>query len=251
MDFASFAVQDTVAIIRLKHGVTNAINETLVSELDSLLAQAAYDRHIHSLVLTSSNNKFFSIGFDIPALYNLPKHDFKVFYQAFNRLCLALYSLPKPTLAALPGHAIAGGCILALCCDYRLIANGRKLMGLNEIRLGVPVPYPADRILREIVGGRQASVIMESGAFYSPEEASALGLVDQIESIEELETVAIEKIREIGTLSSPAFALIKQNRVEPVINHLTQVLDVKEEKFVERWYSSEARDLLTEAMKKF
>jgi len=251
MDFASFAVQDTVAIIRLKHGVTNAINETLVSELDSLLAQTAYDRHIHSLVLTSSNNKFFSIGFDIPALYNLPKHDFKVFYQAFNRLCLALHSWPKPTLAALPGHAIAGGCILALCCDYRLIANGRKLMGLNEIRLGVPVPYPADRILREIVGGRQASVIMESGAFYSPEEALVLGLVDQIEPIEALETVAIEKIREIGTLSSPAFALIKQNRVEPVTNHLIQVLDVKEEKFVERWYSPEARDLLTKAMKKF
>jgi len=251
MDLASFAIQDSVAIIRLKHGVTNAINVTLVSELYSLLARAANDHHIHSLILTSSNNKFFSIGFDIPALYDLPKHDFKVFYQAFNRLCLTLYSLPKPTLAALPGHAIAGGCILALCCDYRLIASGRKLMGLNEIKLGVPVPYPADRILREIVGGRQASVIMESGAFYSPEEASVLGLVDQIVLIEELETVAIEKMLNIGTLSPPAFAQIKQNRVELVTSHLTQVLEEKEEKFVECWYSPEAREHLAEALKKF
>lgn len=76
---------------------------------------------------------------------------------------LALYTLPKPVVAAITGHAIAGGCILALCCDYRFISEGRKLMGLNEVKLGVPVPYLADRVLHALVGTRYAREIIESG----------------------------------------------------------------------------------------
>jgi len=251
MDYVSYEDHDSVGIIRLRNGVTNAIDLALVTELENLLSQVARDSRVNSLVLTGSNDKFFSIGFAIPFLYDLPKQDFKVFYQAFNRLCLTLYSFPKPTLAAMSGHAIAGGCILALCCDYRLIASGHRLMGLNEIKLGVPVPYPSDRILREIVGGRQASLIMETGDFYTPEKALLLGLVDQVVSIDELETIAVEKIRGIGALSSPAFALIKHNRVGPVMDHLAQVLEAKEKAFIERWYSTEARQRLKDAMKKF
>jgi len=251
MDFVSYENHDSVGVIRLGHGVTNAIDLALVAELDDLLLQVSLDSRVHSLVLTGSNDKFFSIGFAIPSLYDLSERDFKVFYQAFNRFCITLYSFPKPTLAAMPGHAIAGGCILALCCDFRLIASGHRLMGLNEIKLGVPVPYPADRILREIVGVRQASWIMETGDFFSPEKALLLGLVDQIVPIDELETVAFEKVRNIGSLSPPAFALIKHNRVGPVIDHLEQAMEPKEEAFIERWYSPEARQHLKDAMKKF
>ncbi len=250
-DFVLFENHDSVGVIRLALGITNPIDLDLISELDTLLTRVAQDSNVHSLVLTSSNDKFFSIGFAIPSLVDLTKQEFKIFYQAFNRLCITLYSFPKPVLAALPGHAIAGGCILALCCDYRIIASGHRLMGLNEIKLGVPVPYPADRILREIVGGRKASLIMETGDFYAPEKALELGLVDQIVSIDELETVALEKIRNIGSLSPPAFALIKHNRVGPVMDHLAQVLEAKEEAFIERWYSSEARSRLKDAMEKF
>ena len=251
MDVVTLEMHDSVAAVRLQRGVSNAINLALVSELSSLLSEAARDRQVHGLVLTSSNSKFFSIGFDLPELYDLSPQDFKVFYQAFNRLCLELYSWPKPTLAALPGHAIAGGCILAMCCDGRIIAPGRKLMGLNEIKLGVPVPYPADRILQEIVGGRNASTIMEGGEFYPPDEALALGLVDQILPAEELETAAMEKVRGIGALSPQAFALIKRNRVEPVTDRITQVLDEKEKNFMESWFSPEARALVAEARKNF
>ena len=251
MKIVTLEMYDSVAVVRLQRGVSNAINLALVTELSSLLSQAARDRQVHGLVLTSSNSKFFSIGFDLPALYDLSPQDFKQFYQAYNRLCLDLYSWPKPTLAALPGHAIAGGCILAMCCDGRIIAPGRKLMGLNEIKLGVPVPYPADRILREIVGGRNARMIMEGGEFYPPDEALALGLVDQILPAEDLETAAMERIRSIGALSPQAFALIKRNRVEPVMDRITRVLGDKEKNFMECWHSPETRTLLADARKNF
>ena len=92
----SLEIQNSVALLRLNHGVTNPINLALVNELKDLLSQISENQQIISLVLTSSNDKFFSIGFDIPALYDLPMEEFKVFYQAFNCLCLDLYTLPKP-----------------------------------------------------------------------------------------------------------------------------------------------------------
>lgn len=251
MNLIKLEVQDSIAVLRLQNRVTNAINLSLVVELENILSEVAQDPLIHSLVLTSANDKFFSIGFDIPGLFDLEVQDFKTFYRSFNRLCLDLYSFPRPTLAALPGHAIAGGCILALCCDYRMITRGRKLIGLNEIHLGVPVPYPADCILREIVGDRQARVLMEEGEFHLPEVALAIGLVDQILLPDDLEALAIKKMQTIGSLPRPAFAAIKRNRVEPVIEKIEQVLASKEEEFTKHWYALETRALLADAREKF
>jgi len=251
MNLVTVETHDTVAEVRLQNGVTNAINPDFVAQLSATLSQIAQNSQINGLVLTSSNDKFFSIGFDLPALYDLSAKDFKAFYHAFNRVCLDLYTFSKPTLAAITGHAIAGGCIIAICCDYRIIAGGHKLMGLNEIKLGVPVPYFADLILREIVGVYNASVIMETGTFYLPEKAQALGLVDQVLSPEDVLSKGIGKIRSIEALSLKAFEIIKCNRVEHVTERLEQVLKHKEDVFIECWYSSEARERLAEALKKF
>jgi enoyl-CoA hydratase/carnithine racemase len=159
--------------------------------------------------------------------------------------------MPKPTVAAIAGHAIAGGCILALCCDYRVIGDGRKLMGLNEIKLGVPVPYVADRILRDLVGGRHARQVVESGDFYRPEEALSLGLVDQVCPAEQVLSQAIDRASQLGSSSPEAFAMIKRNRVERLEAEILARLEDKEGLFVERWYSEEARARLREAMEKF
>jgi enoyl-CoA hydratase/carnithine racemase len=251
MKFVTLEMHETVAEAQMQNGVTNAINLDLVAQLSTILSQVAQNDQITGLVLSSSNDKFFSNGFDLPALYELSARDFKVFYQAFNRLCLDLYTFSKPTVAAITGHAIAGGCILALCCDYRFIASGHKLMGLNEIKLGIPVPYLADRILREIVGGNNANMIMETGEFFKPEESRAMGLVDQVVPVEETLSEGMEKIRSIEALSLQAYEIIKLNRVEPVREWLDQVLERKMDVFIECWFSPEARERLAEARKKF
>ena len=163
MSSMSVDYQDTVALVRLSRGVTNALDLDLINELGALLERIEHDSSASALVLGSGNEKFFSIGFDIPHLFELPRPAFETFYAAFNRVCQSLYTLPKPTVAAITGHAVAGGCILALCCDYRFIAEGKKWMGLNEIKLGVPVPYLADCVLRNIVGSRYARDMMDTG----------------------------------------------------------------------------------------
>jgi enoyl-CoA hydratase/carnithine racemase len=242
---------DEVAIVKLDRDVTNAIDLQLVEELSETLQGVTHDPGVHSLVLGSSNERFFSIGFDIPQLFGLAKQDFKFFYQTFNRVCMDLYTLPKPTIAAITGHAIAGGCILALCCDYRFIARGRKLMGLNEIRLGVPVPYLADCVLRHIVGVRYARDITDIGEFYQPEESLQMGIVDQVLPLEQVLPKSIEKARLLGGSPQEAFAMIKRNRVERVEAQVLTRLEEKERFFVDRWYSDEARERLREAMEKF
>jgi enoyl-CoA hydratase/carnithine racemase len=240
-----------VAVVKLNRSAVNALNLQLVHELGEALQSVKQALNVHSLVLSSSNEKFFSIGFDIPQLFELTREDFEVFYKAFNRVCLDLYTLPKPTVAAMPGHAIAGGCILALCCDYRFIAQGRKLMGLNEIKLGVPVPYPADCVLRHIVGARHARTMMDTGEFYPPAELLLMGVVDQVLPSEQVLPQSIEKASSVGTLPQPALAMIKRNRTEAVEAQVLARLEEKMQFFIECWYSDVARERLKEAMAKF
>ena len=240
-----------VALIELNRGVTNALSPELVRELADTLDAVRDAPEARSLVLSCANDKFFSIGWDLPRLYDLAEESFREFYGLFNRTCLALYTLPKPTIACLRGHAVAGGCILALCCDYRVIAEGHKLMGLNEIKLGVPVPYAADCILQSVVGSREARDIVESGEFYEAEVSSAKGLVDEVVSRDDVVPRAMERARVLAAMPPEAYAAIKANRVEEVEARITAGREKKQREFLEMWYTEEARKRLREAMEKF
>jgi 3,2-trans-enoyl-CoA isomerase len=243
--------EDTVAVLRLDRGVTNALDLACVRELAETLRRAEVIPQVRAIVLTSVEQKFFSIGFDIPGLFDLSQKDFATFYRAFNEACMTLYTHPKPTVAAITGHAIAGGCILALCCDYRFIAGGRKLMGLNEIKLSVPVPYLADRVLHSLVGAHAAREILELGDFYQAEESLEMGLVDQVWPLEEVLPRSVERARLLGAFEPQAYRTIKRNRVEPVEAQVRAHWEERQQTFVECWYSDDARDRLREAREKF
>ena len=240
-----------IEVIKLSRGVINVLDSNLVQQLSETLENIRGNPDIRGLVLSSTNEKFFSIGFDIPNLYDLADAAFTSFFHSFNQLCLSLYTLPKPTIAALTGHAIAGGCILALCCDQRIIAEGRKLIGLNEIKLGVPVPFIAECILRQIINGRIVRGIVEGGGFYSPDEALRIGLVDEARPSERLLSTAIEKARQLGGNIPYVFATIKHSRTIEVEEQIEARLKEREKVFIESWFSKEARLLLKEAISKF
>ena len=242
---------DGVSVLALQRNVTNALNLTLVRELSLVLDETARDDAVCGIVLTSANDKFLSIGFDIPELYPLKPDEFRVFYQEFNRLCITLFSYPKPVIAAITGHAVAGGCILVLCCDYRYIAEGNKKMGLNEIKLGVPIPYPADCMLRELVGFRTYRDVVDTGDFFLPEQLIAMGLVDRVFSPDTVRVRAREGILALGEHAVRAFPEIKQNRVEPVISNIRSSLRSKEDPFLRCWYAEPTRQKLQQALAKF
>jgi enoyl-CoA hydratase/carnithine racemase len=251
MEMVSIENHGRVALVKLNHGVTNALSSKVVHELGVSLGRVRNDVSVNGLVLGSSNEKFFSIGFDIPELFDMNRDDFREFYRLFNQFCLDLFTLPKPTVAAITGHAIAGGCILALCCDYRFIAKGHKLMGLNEVKLGLPVPYLPDRVLHALAGVRRAREMMESGEFYPAEKALEIGIADKVLPVEDVVKAAVEHADSLGSLPKVGYGMIKQNRVEVIEEQVMARQDEKEAYFIESWYSDEARECLQEAIKKF
>ena len=244
-------VSDKIAVVKLNRDVTNAINLNLINGVSEHLESIRDDSGVDGVVFTSANDKFFSIGFDIPELITLTMDDFTEFYHAFNQLCIDLYTFPKPVVAAITGHAVAGGCILTVCCDYRFIAEGKKLMGLNEIKLGVPLPYAADRILRQIVDDRAARRILDTGDFFPPAETLKMGLVDEVLPLDRVLSESIEKARSILDLSAEAFSMIKRNRTERIAEQIRSVLLEKEKIFIELWYADKTREKLKAALEKF
>ena len=240
-----------VALIRLDRGITNALNQKIVNELLESLEKVKKDSEVRSIVLSSSNDKFFCIGYDVKELYTVSKEEFSTFFKTFNKVCMTLYTLPKPTIAAITGHAIAGGCALALCCDYRFIAEGRKLMGFNVLKLGLPVPYLINCILQRTVGTRVTRDIADTGELYPPEQLLEMGMVDCVLPLKDVVPHSLEKAQQLGALPQKSYAITKRDRVEwievQVIKHLTE----KELLFVECFFSDDARSLLKEAMEKF
>ena len=251
MEVIGLEQQDRVALVKLNRGVINAINQKVIGELGGALQRLKGDHAVRGLVLTSNNDKFFSIGFDLPEIYPLPQEEFGAFFRAFNLLCLDLYTFPKPTIAAITGHATAGGCILALCTDYRFIAEGRRLIGVNESKLGVPITYLADCLLRQLVGEHQAHEVVSSGELYPPEDAVEMGMVDQICSPEEVISAAVRKVRDLVMQSFDAFAADKDRRVRSTETQVRSHLDEEITLFLEQWYSPAARQRLGDALAQF
>ena len=246
----TLALEDhgNVAIVRLANGVTNAIGLEVVEEL-SLALQEVMGR-FRGMVL-AGGNKFFSIGLDLPALLELNRKDMAAFWAGFEDTVLALYTLPIPTAAAIAGHAPAAGTILALACDFRMIASGKKLMGLNEIKIGLPVPFLADLMLRQAVGDRVATEIEYTGELLMPEKARTFALADAIFPEEDVETRAIAKISEILERPPFGFPLTKQHRTRDIRTRFLADRESINQAFMDCWFSAPVQDLLSEASKKF
>jgi len=251
MSFVEVERDEETAVVRLQRGKKNPINPELVKDLLDAIKEVKNSLEMNSMVLTSSSDRFFSIGLDVPELLSYERGEFRRFIRDFNLLCLDIYTLPKPTVAAINGHAIAGGCVLALCCDYRYMSVGKRLIGLNEVKLGVSVPYLPHKILEQIAGERVATEMIYGGEFYSPEKAFEMGVVDGIFNAEELLDKSTEKVKALGKMPGRAFAVVKGIRTENIKERALERLEEDVDVFVELWFSEEAQKRLREAAKKF
>lgn len=184
-------------------------------------------------------------------MLTLEKVTMSYFFFRFNALVLKLYALPMATVCATSGHVIAGGTILALTCDFRYAAAEEKKIGLNEIKLGLPVPYLADLMLRQIVGDRAATPMLYDGAFITTAQAHGIGLIDETFPADMLESQALAKAAELAQYISPAFAEIKASRVEMVRERYERQAKAKNDAFLAGWFSSEVQRLLKQAADKF
>ena len=240
--------QDHIAILRLNSGPTNPISSKLVDELSQSLAEIKGTAR--GMVLCGGD-EFFSVGFDLPELLKLHRPAMGNFLEKFNQLCLELFTAPFPTVCALSGHAVAGGNILALACDYRYAASEEKKIGLNELKLGVPVPYLADMMLRHTIGNRYALQMIYSGEFMSFSDAKIIGLIDVVGPPDELEDFTLERLTQIASFQSQAFSAVKANKVEEIKRRYEKNYKSKNEMFLDCWFSIPVQENLVKASMKF
>lgn len=242
---------DGVVRLAMDRGRTNALGLEDAQELSDRLKGLAGDDRARSVVLASESGTFFSIGFDVPRLFRMDREAFRSFYDAFSRTCLDLYAFPKPAVAEVSGHAAAGGCVLALCCDYRVAGRGRWRIGLNEIRLGVPVPHLADALLRNLAGLRAARDLTDGGGFLGPEQALEAGLLDELVPAGDAAGRAMEKARELGSMPGRSFARIKRNRTEAIRRQVLDEWEEQQQYFVDCWFHPDTRERLEKVMERF
>jgi enoyl-CoA hydratase/carnithine racemase len=241
-------IQENIAVLTLNNGTTNSISSDLVKDLSETLDEIRNE--VKGIVLCGGA-KFFSIGLDLPSLIKFDKAEMSDFWCKFNRLILDLYTVPLPTASALSGHAVAGGLILALTCDYRFAGSDTKKVGLNEIKLGVPVPYLADMLLRQIICERSATDMLYSGNFMSFFEAKKIGLIDEMFSTESVTRKAVEKVAGLSEFQAQAFSTIKFCRTEEIRNRYEKNWKSRNEIFLDCWFSESTRRILEDASQKF
>ena len=236
MDFVELQKSDGVATLMLHRSSVNALNGLVVDQLRALLEKLENDREVTSIILTGSG-KFFSFGFDIPEFLSFTKEQFVSFLVNFTDFYTDLFLCPKPVVAALNGHTIAGGCMLALACDYRVMVKGRTKISLNEIGFGSSVFAGSTEMLRFWIGSRMATTVLYSGAMYQAEEAQSLGLIHEVTTEENLMLAARKAASDLASKPLPAFASIKFLLRKSVAEEMVHKEKASIMEFADIWYS--------------
>jgi len=180
--------------LRLARPPVNAINSGLCAALIGAI-DAAVGAGAEGLVL-SGGPKVFSAGLDVPWLLTI-QDDRQALHDAWNAFfnaARALAASPVPVVAAIAGHAPAGGCVLALCCDWRVMAEGPFTIGLNETQVGIAIPPGIMQLLQRTVGPRRAEAMLVPGQMVESEQALQIGLVDELAGIDHVVTRAMARL---------------------------------------------------------
>ncbi|MBD8899172.1 enoyl-CoA hydratase/isomerase family protein [Rhodanobacter sp. DHG33] len=200
---------DAVAEIHLARAPVNALNLEMLHALRGALAESI--RGSARGIVLSGIPGMFSAGVDVPALLQADRAGARAFWREFFATGAALACSPVPVVAAITGHSPAGGAVLALMCDYRVMAQGPYKIGLNEVQVGLAVPDCIQLALRRVVGAYRAERLLVSGAMIDAEQALACGFVDETTGIDQVVTRALHWMN--GMLALPPHAMLATRRV--------------------------------------
>ncbi|KAJ8366844.1 hypothetical protein AAFF_G00338790, partial [Aldrovandia affinis] len=170
-----------IAVMRLQSPPVNSLSLDFLTEIAISLEKLEMDKSCRGVVLTSALPKIFSAGLDIMEMYGKSPERCGEFWKAVQEMWLKIYGSNMVTIAAINGNSPAGGCLMALACDYRIMAeNPRYSIGLNEAKLGIVAPFWFKDTMVNTVGQRTTELALELGILYSAPEALRIGLVDQL-----------------------------------------------------------------------
>ena len=234
MSLVETLVHGHVTELRLARAPVNALNPELCNDLSNALAGAVANGA--GGIVLSGGPKVFSAGLDVPYLLSLGDDQAALLqaWTAFFAAARALAACPVPVVAAMAGHAPAGGCVLALCCDYRIMAEGPFRIGLNETQVGLVAPEGIQALMQRVVGKHRSERLLVAGAMVESGEALRIGLVDELAAIEAVDTRARVWLEELLALPREPMLATRRIARQDVVDALApERIDLP--RFVARW----------------
>ena len=241
----------TVAVLRMAHGKANALDLEFCEALTAQL-EASAQSDARALVLVG-RGKMFSAGLDLMRLLDGGAAYVRAFMPVFNHTFETLFAHPQPVVAAVNGHAIAGGCILACAADYRLMAREPGRIGIPELLVGVPFPVVPLEIMRFATPPQHLQAMIYRGTTLTADEALRHGLVDAVTDPDRLLDEAIAVAESLAAIPKAAFGLTKRRLREPTLQRMRAGTAIDAE-VAEAWTSDAAlgaiRDYVAKTLKR-
>ena len=232
--------RDGVAVVRLEHGKVNAFDMELMAGLIAELARL--EQADTSAVVLTGRGKVFSAGVELRRLTKGGRDYVKAFLPLLGDAFFKTFTFRKPLIAAINGHAIAGGCILACACDYRVMAEGAGRIGTPELSVGVPFPSMAMEILRLVVPAHRLQAVVYRGLTCTPDDALTNGFVDELAAPDALLGRAVEVAAHLGSLPPASFALTKRLIRQPSRDRVVRYMRSIDEEVLAAWVSPRVQD---------
>lgn len=227
--------------LRLNRPPANALSPDLIAALTRAVELACKDG-MRALVLSGAPGRF-SAGLDVPLLLTLDRPAMAGLWRGLYALLHALAGSPIPIAAAITGHAPAGGTVLPLFCDRRIMAQGDWKIGVNEVQVGIPLPPVILSALKRQVGARHAESLGVSGVLISPVEAARIGFLDEITDPDNVVKRAVEWCN--GLLALPPHAMSVTRKKAPAdLVALFERVEPEIEENIQNWWSDEAQSTL-------
>lgn len=235
------------------HGIHRLILDDGANALDlplmAAIRDAVADLSSHGappLMLASSHPVMFCPGWDLKQLAAADRGRVKATLEVFNNLILEIFTYPGPTAAAITGHAVAGGWLLALACDLRVMASGRPRLGFAELNLGVPVPAGSLRMVRARCSSFAIDETLLRGEGCTAERAYELGLVHRVEPVEQVVVAVDRELIRLTSRPARGYAATKQLLLGTAWREMRAGFPAEDELFLDCWFSAEAQQRIAE-----
>ena len=228
--------------IRMARAPVNALDMGLVTALREAIVDAPANG-ARGIVLSGAQGMF-SAGVDVPALLQRDRAGVEGFWHAFFGLCGAIAASPVPVVAAITGHSPAGGAVLSLFCDYRIMAHGMYRIGLNEVQVGLSVPEPIQFAMRRIVGNYRAERLLVAGTMVDAEQAHAIGLVDELATVEQVVTRATSWLADLLKLPPKAMLRTREIARADLVAVWGDTTDLLDPGFIDDFFGAETQGVL-------
>lgn len=239
---------DDILELRLARPPVNALDAGLIRALREAI-EAAPREGARGIIL-SGRSGLFSGGLDVPSLLQLDRAGMAQVWRDLFGTCAALARSPIPSVAAVTGHSPAGGAVLAIFCDYRVMARGTYRIGLNETQVGLVVPEPIQRGLRRLVGAFRAERLMVAGAMVDSEEALRLGFVDELVDVDHVTARAQLWLKELLALPPRAMGETRRIARADLADSFAGIESFNVDEYVDGWFSEESQRVLGELVAK-